>query len=101
MDPIIEYCCFLVIGALCLRQIRQFGPIRNLTDNHAALKKFVECDLCLGSWFLMGLSLLWGLRIEFIVEPSRVLDMVDVFLTGVVSAYVLHIVKLGLREFLL
>lgn len=101
MDPIVEYGLFLGVGGLCLRQVQKFGPTRRLVKRFPGLAEFVECDLCLGSWLFMGLSLLWELRIRFVAEELRLLQLANVFFTGVVTAYAFHIVKLGLTQYAL
>jgi len=98
VDPIVEYLWFLVIGGLCLSQLRRFGPLRYFTRKYGSLREFVECDLCLGSWFFMVLCLVLDFRINFTRADSLWARGVDVFLTGIVTAYVLAVVKAGLPE---
>lgn len=101
MDPIIWYAIFLAIGGLILRQIRKFGLTVWLCERNPRLEEFVECDLCIGSWLYMGLALLMGVELKVSPLVSLLGKVANIGVTGMVSAFVLMVLKEGISHYTL
>ena len=88
---LLSFFAFLAAGHLWTWLLQTSGLTRPLWQSHPKLTEVAECDLCLGFWVYLGLGLL---RKDRKTTGLWAWSVETVILAGV-SAFVMHLIRLG------
>lgn len=88
-----ELLSYLTAGRVSIFMLQMNMPLRRVVAESRTLSELLDCDLCLGFWVYLGISILSRQRIEW--TESRVVNFLA---TASMSAFVMHIFRIGWEE---
>jgi hypothetical protein len=100
---VLYYFGYLAVGKLLIWLIQIFLPLhwfiksRKNVYFREYLEKLFGCDLCLGVWVYFALALIFDLNL-FFLDYNIVVKIITMFLTGIISAFIMHLITLGWNE---
>jgi hypothetical protein len=99
---VLYYFGYLLVGKLLIWLIQIFPPLHWFIERRKGLfRKYLEelfgCDLCLGTWVYFFLALVMQETI-LTLDYNIFTVIFSYFLTGVISAFVMHLITIGWRD---
>jgi hypothetical protein len=100
---VLYYFGYLAIGKLLIWLIQMFLPLHWFIASQKNiyfreyLEKLFGCDLCLGVWVYFVLALIFNLNI-FFLDYNIVVKIITMFLTSIISAFIMHLITLGWND---
>ena len=96
---VLYYFGYLLVGKLLIWTIQIFPPIHWFIESRKGLlKEYLEklfgCDFCLGTWVYFFLAIVAQQTI-IPLNYNIFAVIVSYFLTGVISAFVMHLITIG------
>lgn len=92
---LLSWLAYVAIGKVMIYLGMQF-PLPELLQKFHTIKKWHECDLCMGAWVygilaaVMGMSLMTALGFSYVPVVSEVV-------TGGVISFIVHLLSIGWR----
>lgn len=87
-----EYLVYAAVGKLLIFLLQKFPPAKTIAER-LKITKLYECDLCLGVWIYWFWAFIFRVNVFWFYIP-----VVSEFLTGCVTAFIVHLISLGWKS---
>jgi hypothetical protein len=89
----IDFLVYALSGKLLIWLTRKFPPIRSLFQKWEFSRELFDCDLCLGFWVFLGLSVFFNINVEQIENKL----VGNIMLSGF-TTFVMYLLSIGWQE---
>lgn len=92
---ILLYTVFCGVGELLMYLARKFPPIRKIAEK---IKFDLDCNLCLGFWTYLVLSVIFRIDVMDGLENYDYLPVFSEMVTAAFTSFVMHLFVIGWKD---